>query len=83
MLVMGHDLIWWGVPISMASVFELFNWRKLTVIHALISPRQVVRMEDGDGWSAGAEGGVVGGLREVVALRAGGLIFKYSCVSSA
>ena len=39
----------------MASVLELFSWRKLRVIHALISSRQVVRVEDGDatGWSTG------------------------------
>ena len=70
---MGHDWIWWGVPINMASVFVLFNWRKLRVIHALISSRQVVRMDEGDGGEL-----VVTGLRVVADLRGGGVIFKYS-----
>ena len=47
MLVMDDDLVWWGVPTRMASVLELFSWRKLCSIHTFISSRQVVSC-DGD-----------------------------------
>ena len=57
MLVIVDDLTWCGVPMRMASVFELFSCRKLSVIHAFISSRQVVSVDDGDGGDdRGAEG---------------------------
>ena len=54
----------------MASVLELFNCKKLWAIHAFISSRHVVSVDDdgGDG-DRGAEGG--------------GTVLKYSWVSSA
>ena len=76
MLVMGHVLIWWGVPIRMASVFRLLSRRKLQLIHAFISSRQVDRVDDGD-----AEVTVVTGLQVVAGLRVGRSIFRYNCVS--
>ena len=48
MLVMGDVFIWCGVPISITSVLEVFNCRKLRLIHAFISSRQVVRVDRGD-----------------------------------
>lgn len=44
----------------MASVLELFNWRKLRAIHDFISSRQVVSEDvegdEGEGDERGAEG---------------------------
>ena len=73
MLVMGHVLTWWGVPMRIASVFELLSCRKFKLIHALISSRQVVRVDDGDGvgWSMGVVRVVV-----VAGLRGGGFILR-------
>ena len=45
MLVMVADWTWCGVPMIMASVFELFSCRKLSFIHAFISSRQVVSVD--------------------------------------
>lgn len=47
MLVMSDDRTWCGVPTKMASVLELFSCRKFCFIHAFISSRQVVRVDDG------------------------------------
>ena len=59
---------------TMASVFELFNCKKFDFIHAFISSRQMVIVDDDAG---GADGGsaVRGGRVESS--------FMYSCVSSA
>lgn len=46
MLFMDDDLVWWGVPTMMASVLELFYWRKLPPIHTFISTRQLVSRDD-------------------------------------
>ncbi len=47
MLLMTDVRTWFGVSISMASVLELFSCKKFCFIHAFISSRQVVKMEDG------------------------------------
>ena len=49
MHVMGDELTWCGVPMRMASVLLLFNWRKLSLIHAFISSRQMVIVDEVDG----------------------------------
>lgn len=58
MVVMGDDWTWCGVLISMASVLELFNWRKFCFIQAFISSRQVVSVDgsDDDDGGGAAEG---------------------------
>ena len=48
MLVMGDVFVWCGVPIRIISVLELFSCKKLLLIHAFISSRQVVRVDRGD-----------------------------------
>ena len=63
MEVMGEFWIWCGVPICMTSVLELFSCRKLRLIHALISSRQVVRVDKGRGDGEGCDGGVLLVLR--------------------
>ncbi len=40
-VVTVDDRVWCGVPMRMALVFEPLSWRKLTVVHAFISSRQV------------------------------------------
>ena len=55
MLVMEDDWIWCGVPTKIASVLEVFSWRKLCFIHAFISSRQAVSVDgedDDDGGEA-------------------------------
>ncbi len=47
MLLMTDVRTWFGVPIRIASVLELFSCKKFCFIHAFISSRQVVKMEDG------------------------------------
>lgn len=47
MLLMTDVRTWFGVPIRMASVLELFSCKKFCFIHAFISSRQVVKMENG------------------------------------
>ena len=68
MRVMGDELIWCGVPICIISVLEVFSCMKLVLIHTFVSSRQVVSV-DRDG---------ADGVADLV-----GLIFIYSCVSSA
>lgn len=46
MLFMDDDLIWWRVPTMMATILELFYWRKLSPIHIFISTRQLVSRDD-------------------------------------
>ncbi len=47
MLLMTDVRTWFGVPIRMASVLELFSCKKFCFIHAFISSKQVVKMENG------------------------------------
>ncbi len=47
MLLMTDVRTWFGVPIKMASVLELFSCNTFCFIHAFISYRQVVKMENG------------------------------------
>ena len=49
MVVMVDDSTWCGVPTRIASVFELFNCKKLSFIHASISSRQEVSVDSGRG----------------------------------
>ena len=45
MLVKEDDWIWCGVPTKIASVLELFTWRKLCFIHTLIFSRKAVSVD--------------------------------------
>ena len=76
---MGDEWTWWGVPIRMASVLELFSCKKFIFIHAFISSRQVVSVDDGDDDGKAADDGDDDGR----AAEGGGSVLMYSCVSSA
>ena len=47
MLVIVDDRVWCRVETRMASVFELLSCRKLPVIHAFFSSRQVESVDTG------------------------------------
>lgn len=79
MLVMGDEWTWWGVPIRMASVLELLSCKKFNFIHAFISSRQVVSVDDGDGDDRAADDGDNDGR----AAEGSESVLRYSCVSSA